>query len=463
MVIWTGSRQRYLSGMFMALLCLPTLIFAQKLEFTLHQQQGEQPGPTLLVIGGIQGDEPGGFNAAALLVTDYHITQGQVWVVPNLNFESIIQRSRGIYGDMNRKFLTLPKSDPEYAQIERIKSIILNKQVDLILNLHDGSGFYTPHFINPQANPDRWGQSVIIDQESVPGIANGDLGELARGVISQVNSQIDNSAHYYHLRNTKTAQGDVEMEKTLSYFAVRNGKSAFGIEASKEFLTHQRVRFHLMIVEAFMQKLGVKFTRDFELTPTGVQNQIDSNVRMALFDKRIYLDMTNARRTLRYLPIKKDAPLEVIPSSPLIAVIDKNKDMHVRYGNRYVTHLYPFYTDYDDSLRTLTILHDSQRRDAEMGTVVDVNESFRVEPPQGYRINVIGFKQDGKDDDSYVTIRRRNIISSYSIDRAGRLYRVEVYRGDKFCGMVLVRFALPPVATLPSKTSDESESSSNGT
>lgn len=445
------------------MLCMPSVSTAKKLEFTLHQQQGDQSGPTLLVIGGIQGDEPGGFNAAALLVTDYHITHGQVWVVPNLNFESIIQRSRGVYGDMNRKFLTIPKSDPEYAQIERIKSIILNKQVDLILNLHDGSGFYTPHYVNPQANPDRWGQSVIIDQESVPGIAHGDLGVLARTVISQVNNQIDNPAHYYHLRNTKTAQGDMEMEKTLSYFAVRNGKSAFGVEASKEFLTHQRVRFHLMIVEAFMQKLGIQYTRDFELTANGVQNRIDSNVRMAMFDNRIYLDMTNARRTLRYLPIKKDAPLEVIPGSPLIAVIDKNNDMHVRYGNRYITHLLPFYTEYDESLHTVPMLRDAQRVDAELGTVVEVQNSFRVEPPDGYRINVIGFKQVGKDDDGHVTIRRRDIMPSYSVDRAGRLYRVEVYHGDKFCGMVLVRFALQPLATLPTESTTEPETSANGT
>ena len=80
---------------------------AQKLEFSLHKHQSGKPGPTLLVIGGIQGDEPGGFNAASLLVTNYHVTEGEVWIVPNLNFESIIQRSRGVYGDMNRKFSTL--------------------------------------------------------------------------------------------------------------------------------------------------------------------------------------------------------------------------------------------------------------------------------------------------------------------------------------------------------------------
>ncbi len=50
--------------------------------------------PTALLFGGIQGDEPGGFSAATLLATRYEINRGSIWVVPNLNFPSIIKRSR---------------------------------------------------------------------------------------------------------------------------------------------------------------------------------------------------------------------------------------------------------------------------------------------------------------------------------------------------------------------------------
>ena len=53
-------------------------------DFTLHRLG--TGNPALLVVGGIQGDEPGGFSAASLLVTHYRITSGSVWVVPNLNF-----------------------------------------------------------------------------------------------------------------------------------------------------------------------------------------------------------------------------------------------------------------------------------------------------------------------------------------------------------------------------------------
>ena len=98
---------------------------ASPLEFTLHRHRDDPGGNTMLVIGGIQGDEPGGFNAASLLVTHYTVERGNLWIVPNLNFESIVRRSRGVHGDMNRKFPGVASDDPDYARVERIKSLIL--------------------------------------------------------------------------------------------------------------------------------------------------------------------------------------------------------------------------------------------------------------------------------------------------------------------------------------------------
>ena len=145
------------------------------LDFTLTAH-GSGEGPTVLIVGGIQGDEPGGFSAAALLATHYRYDGGTVLVIPNLNFPSIIKRSRGLHGDMNRKFAALRENDPEYATVRRLQSIITRPEIDLVLNLHDGSGFYRPAWESPTHNPGRWGQSVIIDQEELPGAAFGRLG-----------------------------------------------------------------------------------------------------------------------------------------------------------------------------------------------------------------------------------------------------------------------------------------------
>ncbi len=94
----------------------------QSFEFDFIKK-GIQDNNTLLIVGGIQGDEPGAFMAASLIATHYKITKGSVWIVPNLNFYSIIKRSRGPFGDMNRKFAALSPNDPDYNSIQRIKKI----------------------------------------------------------------------------------------------------------------------------------------------------------------------------------------------------------------------------------------------------------------------------------------------------------------------------------------------------
>ena len=79
-------------------------INAKNTPFNLYELKGDNDGSTLLVIGGIHGDEPGGYFAPSILADSYHILKGNVLVVPNLNPDSILAFKRGIYKDMNRKF-----------------------------------------------------------------------------------------------------------------------------------------------------------------------------------------------------------------------------------------------------------------------------------------------------------------------------------------------------------------------
>ena len=413
---------------------------ADNLDFTLHKLGNGDDGPTVLVIGGIQGDEPGGFTAASLLVTDYQVKKGNVWIVPNLNFKSIIERSRGVHGDMNRKFLSLPKADPEYEAVEKIKSIILDKRVDLILNLHDGSGFYNTKHISKNRNPGRWGQSVIIDQEKIEAPRFGNLSELAGKVCESANRNIKYDKTHYHVKNTRTSEGDVEMEKTLTYFAIRNNKPAFGVEASKDFRTHARALYHLFIVEAMLRELGIEYERNFKMDLAAIKRRIDENVKMAMFDNKVFLDMAKARDRLRYIPMKKDEALQFSASNPLIAVIGSDGGYKVRYGNRSVTQLHPQYFEYDNSLSSIKLWVDGELQEIQFGTIVDVKNQFMIEPLDDYRANVIGFTGSNVRDESGIMIQRKQIAKHYSVDRNSRKYRVELYRDGKFCGMILINF-----------------------
>ena len=419
---------------------LSTIISAEPLRFSLHKIESGVPGPTLLVIGGIQGDEPGGFTAASMLVTNYKVKSGNLWVVPNLNFESIIKRSRGIHGDMNRKFNFLSNNDPEFDEVQKIKRIIISKDVDVVLNLHDGSGFYKKEYINKMHNPNRWGQSIIIDQENMSSHKYGGLAKIAGNVQEYINARLNNKNKFFYVKNTNTKDGDIEMEKSLTYFSIKNNQPAFAIEASKSFLTHERTFYHLLAVEGFMNEIGVKFRRNFEMTLNNVEKQIGNNLKISLYDNRINLNVEKARRYLNYIPLKKHSALEYKKNNPLIAIVSKNKTLKVRYGNRYVTSLKPQYFDYDYDLNSITIEVDGINKEINIGDKIYVEKSFRVLADNNYRVNVIGFAKHGVTSENDLLIERKNIEPRFSVDRNEKIFRVELYNGKKFSGMILVNF-----------------------
>ncbi|WP_228712040.1 M14 family metallopeptidase [Halarcobacter ebronensis] len=403
-------------------------------------KKGEQDNNTLLIVGGIQGDEPGAFMAASIVATHYIIKKGSVWVIPNLNFYSIIKRSRGPYGDMNRKFAQLSPSDPDYDAIQRIKKYITSPEVKVVLNLHDGSGFYREVYESWTYSPDRWGQSSIIDQRNLEIEHYGNLEDISKSVCEYVNGKLLNNDHNYRVKNTNTRMGDKEMEKSLTYFAINNGKAAFGNEASKDLPLHERTYYHLLALEKYMHIMGIEFERKFDLNPIAVKDVIDNDIYISFYDDKIQLPLSQIRNILRYFPIKKDGTLEFTPSTPLLTVLKDNGTYVIHYGNRKVASLKPDYIEMDNETKSVSMIVDGKKRDIKMGSIINVDTSFEVESMDGIRVNVIGFVQNGKTNEAGINIKKADFIERFSIDVNGNLYRIEFYKGDKFAGMILVNF-----------------------
>lgn len=419
--------------------------------FSFLKKNSLAGGKTLLVVGGIQGDEPGGFHAASLLATRYTFTKGNVWVVPNLNFLSIIKRSRGVYGDLNRKFATLSPQDPESSLVSRVKSIITDPEVDVVMNLHDGSGFYNSTYVDEMRNPNRWGQSVIIDQAKIESPFFGDLATIAKEIAQEVNLKIGDSSKKYGVKDTKTREGNEEMSKTLTYFAISQQKPAFGVEASKQLNKAQRVYCHLQVLESFMDKMGIEYSRDFQLTVPAVSKAIEENRRIVFYDSRIDLNMEGARRNIRYFPLQKDGKVNFTAIDPLVTILPQKDSPHfdVYHGNERVTTLEAQFFDYDKNLPEVYIIADGVEQKIAMGTTFWVSSSFEILPIKGYRVNIIGYPSSSKDE-SGQKVLQKNVNKRFSIDKQGMIYRIEIYRlasgdhqlgkDDLFAGMLLVRF-----------------------
>lgn len=395
----------------------------------------------MLIVGGIQGDEPGGFSAASLIATRYEIKKGSIRVVPNLNFPSIIKRSRGLHGDMNRKFAYLDTKDPEFATVRRIQEMISDPEIVLVLNLHDGSGYYRPSYQNKLQNPDRWGQSIIIDQTSLDQHAfMGDLARQADAVAMEANKRLIDPIHALHIHNTNTAAGDREMEKSLSYYAARQNKAAFGLEASKELSVAQRTYYHLLMIEGFLKRAGVEFERDFDLTPKSIERALSEYLGVSFAGNRIFLPLEDARQSINLLPLPRDA--NIIPSKPIMAVLPCEKRperLCIHYGNRTITTIQPDWREINEELDGVTIVVDGAEKLAAFGQTIDVGREFLVSPIPGFRVNAIGFDCGAKDE-SGMRLRKADFKSGYSLDKYGNLFRIEIYKDKSFAGMFLVRF-----------------------
>lgn len=412
----------------------------KSLDFEIIKK-GKTDDNTLLIVGGIQGDEPGGFMAASLIVTHYKIKKGSVWVVPNLNFNSIIQRSRGPHGDMNRKFANISKKDPDYLSVERIKKHIKSDNVKVVLNLHDGSGYYRKKYMDKQHSPNKWGQSSIIDQAKLNLSPYGNLKEISQKVCDHVNKYLIRKEDSYLVHNTKTNEGDKQMEKTLTYYAINHGKASFGNEASKSLPVHERVYYHLLALEKYMTIMGIEFERKFDLKPKYVKKSINEDIYISFYDDKIKLPLSQVRKYLNYFPVKKDGTLDFKPSTPVMTVVKNGKSYVIHYGNRRLATLKPDYLDIENINATIKFKIDGESKEVKMGSLIDVKKDFSVNPMTNYRVNVIGYKSKNSKNESGIKIKKYQIAKRFSIDKKGQIYRIEFYKKDKFAGMILVKFS----------------------
>lgn len=411
-------------------------------DFTLYKKEASTPSHTLLIIGGIHGDEPGAYFAPAFFEKYYKITKGSVWVIPNINGDSIIANQRGIYNDMNRKFSVIEKDDPDFFIIEKVKKIILDKKVDLILNLHDGHGFYRQTYENAIFNPKAWGQATIIDQEKINGLDKfGDLDNIATKVKNNLNNdKLFQDFHSFGVKNTQTKFKDEQMQLSLTYFAVTNNKPAFAIETSKNItdLT-EKVIYQLKSMEEFMKIMNIEFQRDFDI------NNYEE-VKKRLFDfgnvkinDNITLDLNNIRKILRFVPLEKNNnDFKFEHSLGATKVIDNRYELYI--GNINVTNLFPQIFDIKEYKDNIKIEVDGKVINAKLGEILNVKDSFKIVKNDYFRVNVIGFSKTGADSEDDILLKKSDMVDSFSIDTNNKQYRVEFYKDDNFYGMITINF-----------------------
>jgi hypothetical protein len=232
-------------------------------ELTVHHIRGEEPGPTLLIIAGIHGDEKGGYLSAERYA-NLKLKKGNLIVVPRLNGAAIRTGKRcGLGGDMNRLFNLPPNhSNPDAKVVNLVKQLI--RQSDYVLNLHQGYDFYNPHWISRKRNPSKWGQSNVIDTATfhLPDGQKLELEHYAKRIVQRANRSIPGQDYHFTVNNTNTAikrSRHQEQRGSLTYYSLYNQqKIALGLEATKNCSLDEAISYLTIAVNAAIEEAGIQ-------------------------------------------------------------------------------------------------------------------------------------------------------------------------------------------------------------
>jgi len=427
---------------FTTIFLLLALSFLAEAKLNIIKKENPDSNTTLLVIGGIHGNEPGGYYAPAILATHYKILSKNLWIIPNLNEASILKFKRGIHGDMNRKFAHIKQNDKDKAIVEAIKKIILLPRISLILNLHDGHGFYREKNQGRIYNTKAWGQTCVIDQcKLLKKTPYFNLGKIAQEVKDDINKKLLSKHHSFSVKNTHTKRDHYkDMQQSLTYFAIQHYKPAFAIETSKRLATlSQKVFYQLVAIESYMKIMGIQYKRDFTLNRNSIEKLIN-NYGTLKINHTIVLNLNDIKKSLSYIPIRLGHNNFEF-SNPL-GTVKKIKDSYYIYiANHLILQLKPqYFIIASNCQEKYRFDADEKRVLVPKASEIFVNSHFKVRKTDHVRVNVIGYHKQGISDESDIEISYKDLNKKYAVDRDGKVFRVEFYKNNKFCSMIMVHF-----------------------
>lgn len=209
-------------------------------ETPYFTKKGAMPGPTIVVISGVHGDEPAGYLAARRLAK-WKIERGTLVIMPDAHREAIRRNERGYPGNMNRMFPGKANGDDMQRLAYEIWQVIREAHPDLLLTLHESRDFHAD-------NPSRYGQTFCFDFD--------ELRPYMNRALRRVNADIETRKHKFLIF--------VDPFPTCpTYQSWSKLKTpATSIETSKTLPLKTRVKYQLMAVQAFFDEAGLKYEQD---------------------------------------------------------------------------------------------------------------------------------------------------------------------------------------------------------
>lgn len=221
--------------------------------------RSSEPGPTVMLVGGVHGSERSGWMVAGEVARTWNIDRGTLVVIPEANKDAVRQNRRtGRDGrDLNRAFPRNRAIDrpTDWLLAQEIWNVVLEFRPDALLDLHEGWGLR-------EANDRFPGGTLSVGQTLIVHPA-GDAEQFAKHVVGVLN----NEHNPFYGRNGLTYNFQIigpPVDGSLARKAGNDlGIPAFIAEPTQgragrhQTTVAQRQAWHRVIVEEFLRWYGV--------------------------------------------------------------------------------------------------------------------------------------------------------------------------------------------------------------
>lgn len=457
------------------------IVYFENTDYELHVYKiyGEKKSNTLMIIGGIQGDEPGGYLTADSYA-DISLEKGSLILVPRANLPSILVQKRSVNVDMNRKFADEDARVYEGKIVKILKELI--SQSDCLLNLHEGSGFFYPQWIDEMKNPMRYGQSIIVDFESI-NLENGkkvSLLQTAENVIKKINEKIEDPKLYFRFNNHRTSENDSrhkEQRKSATYFAVTKCQiPGFGIEVSKSLPLIQKIKHHQYAINAFFEEFEIiprmprlSFEKpELKYLVISINNQtpiVLGNEETLYLEKGSVIKIAhveaNYSRGLtvdvmdcggkndirKEIVIEKDTRISAKKDyescgSVYLKVVDKQNGSFFSVSEKKIKEKYFYFKIRINGHRIVSVANKGALKvnKGDFLEVIDVDSGMY--DPGSLEVNIKGYVNDAfnntGEDRGYIVDTSKDFWSKYSIDGKGFKYPIKASKGNLVVGEMII-------------------------
>jgi hypothetical protein len=238
------------------------LMAGTRYETPMYVFGSGRPGRIALALGGVHGNEPGGWLAADWIVDHRRPENGALLVVPRANKVaiSLSERTTDALADLNRSYPGFTDGKPMEQMALEIVNVIRDFHVGVVHDMHESWAFYK----------DRTTNGTAFIGETIA--TSGDEGTaLVRSVIERVNSTVryDHEAFSFRDFNQPLGTDNPNLPRQTNVPPSGRGTSSLGlnrffpglvpvlVEMGQQQALERRIALHIQVLDEVLRQTGV--------------------------------------------------------------------------------------------------------------------------------------------------------------------------------------------------------------